>query len=81
MLEEHRWGLAIPVSQIACEGPSKTHLAWGAWGGPVEKLLEHLHWFSPSAKGKATPSAFIILMIHRSTSNQESLQGLPKYKP
>jgi hypothetical protein len=38
MLEEHRWGLAIPVSQIACEGPSKTHLAWGAWGGPVEKL-------------------------------------------
>jgi hypothetical protein len=27
MLEEHRWGLAIPVSQIACEGPSKTHLA------------------------------------------------------
>jgi hypothetical protein len=39
MLEEHPWGLAIPVSQIACEGPSKTHLAWGAWGGPVEKLL------------------------------------------
>jgi hypothetical protein len=39
MLEEHRWGLAIPVSQIACEGPSKTHLAWGAWEGPVEKLL------------------------------------------
>jgi hypothetical protein len=39
MLEEHRWGLAIPVSQIACEGPSKTHLAWGAWGVPVEKLL------------------------------------------
>jgi hypothetical protein len=39
MLKEHRWGLAIPVSQIACEGPSKTHLAWGAWGGPVEKLL------------------------------------------
>jgi hypothetical protein len=27
------------VSQIACEGPSKTHLAWGAWGVPVEKLL------------------------------------------
>jgi hypothetical protein len=43
--------------------------------------LEHLHWFSPSAKGTATPSAFIILMTHRSTSNQESLQGLPKYKP
>jgi hypothetical protein len=39
MLEEHRWGLAIPMSQIACEGPSKTHLAWGAWGVPVEKLL------------------------------------------
>jgi hypothetical protein len=39
MLEEQRWGLAILVSQKACEGPSKTHLAWGAWGGPVEKLL------------------------------------------
>jgi hypothetical protein len=38
MLEEQRWGLAILVSQKACEGPSKTHLAWGAWGGPVEKL-------------------------------------------
>jgi hypothetical protein len=39
MLEEQRWGLAILVSQKTCEGPSKTHLAWGAWGGPVEKLL------------------------------------------
>jgi hypothetical protein len=38
MLEEHRWGLAIPMSQVAYEGPSKTHLVWGAWGGPVEKL-------------------------------------------
>jgi hypothetical protein len=38
MLEEQRWGLAILVSQKACEGPSKTHLAWGAWGGPMEKL-------------------------------------------
>jgi hypothetical protein len=27
------------VSKKAWEGPSKTHLAWGAWGGPVEKLL------------------------------------------
>jgi hypothetical protein len=25
MLEKQRWGL---VSQKACEGPSKTHLAW-----------------------------------------------------
>jgi hypothetical protein len=33
-------GLAILVSQKACEAPSKTHLTWGAWGGPVEKLLE-----------------------------------------
>jgi hypothetical protein len=39
MLEEQWWGLAILVSQKACEGPSKTHLAWDAWGGPVEKLL------------------------------------------
>jgi hypothetical protein len=58
------------------------------WVGPKCKVplsptlhWEHLHWFSPSAKGTATPSAFIILMTHRSTSNQESLQGLPKYKP
>jgi hypothetical protein len=43
MLEEQRWGLAILVSQKAWEGPSKTHLAWGAWGGPVEKLLELSH--------------------------------------
>jgi hypothetical protein len=41
MLEEQRWGLAILVSQKACEGPSKTHLAWGAWGGLVEKLSVH----------------------------------------
>jgi hypothetical protein len=41
MLEEQRWGLTILVSQKACEGPSKTHLAWGAWGGPVEKLLQY----------------------------------------
>jgi hypothetical protein len=38
MLEEQQWGLAILVSQKAYEGPSKIHLAWGAWGGPVEKL-------------------------------------------
>jgi hypothetical protein len=43
MLEEHWWGLAILLSQKACEGPSKTHLVWGAWGGPMEKLLEHRH--------------------------------------
>jgi hypothetical protein len=43
MLEEQQWGLAILVSQKTCEGPSKIHLAWGAWGGPVEKLLEHPH--------------------------------------
>jgi hypothetical protein len=42
MLEEQRWGLAILVSQKACKGPSKTHLAWGAWGGPVEKLLHQV---------------------------------------
>jgi hypothetical protein len=39
MLEEHWWGLAIPVSQIACEGPSKTHLAWGAWGSTSGEAL------------------------------------------
>jgi hypothetical protein len=41
MLKEQRWGLAILVSQKACEGPSKTQ--WSAsggvgWGGPVVKL-------------------------------------------
>jgi hypothetical protein len=43
MLEEQWWGLAILVSQNACEGPSKTHLVWGAWGGPVEKFLSTAH--------------------------------------
>jgi hypothetical protein len=43
--------------------------------------LEHLHGCMPRAKWMATPSALIILMTHRSTSNQESLQGLPRYKP
>jgi hypothetical protein len=43
MLEEQWWGLAILVSQNACEGPSKTYLVWGAWGGPVEKFLSTAH--------------------------------------
>jgi hypothetical protein len=47
MLEEQRWGLAILVSQKACEGPSKTHLAWGDWGGPVEKLLQCYNILEP----------------------------------
>jgi hypothetical protein len=32
-------GTRHPSESKACEGPSKTYLAWGAWGGPVEKLL------------------------------------------
>jgi hypothetical protein len=32
MLEEHRWGLAIPVSQIACEGPFQNPLGVGCLG-------------------------------------------------
>jgi hypothetical protein len=52
MLEEQRWGLAILVSQKACKGPSKTHLAWGAWGGPVEKLSAFYFWTIQAIKCK-----------------------------
>jgi hypothetical protein len=40
MLEEQRWGLAILVSQKACEGPSKTHLVW------VRGVLREDQWRS-----------------------------------
>jgi hypothetical protein len=68
----------IGGEKLATDFESKAHMAFPDFG---KLSLEHLHWFSPSAKGTAIPSAFIILMTHWSTSNQESLQGLPKYKP
>jgi hypothetical protein len=35
-------GTRHPSESKVCVGPSKTHLACGAWGGPMEKLL----WFT-----------------------------------